>query len=591
MTINERLKAIREEMKSHGIAAYIVPSQDPHQSEYPATRWKSRIWLSGFTGSAGTVVVTQEEAHVWTDGRYFLQAEEELSNSSFELKKQSVAFAPEHIEWLAEHLNAGDCVGVDGTLFALSEYEQLQALLGEKGITVNADYDLIDKVWKDRPALPKEKIFVHDEQFSGASATEKLNRIRQAYQKRGAQATLLTTLDGIAWTLNIRGRDVAFNPVAVCWLMVEEEQAVLFMEEEKADEATVNYLAQHGVVLKSYDALEGYLTQLSISKIMIDPDKLGVSFVNQLPATCEVIKAMSPEILMKAVKNEAELSNMHKTMAKDGAALTRFHKWLETQLPSDSLTEFDLVQKLAAYRSQEEHYFGESFDAIVGFKGNGAIIHYSPTKAGSKTINGDGMLLIDCGGQYLEGTTDITRMYYLGEPTEEEKRNYTLVLKGHIALDTIRFPKGTNGMHLDILARQFLWKEHMNYGHGTGHGIGAFMNVHEGPVYVRPHTAPIPLEPGMIISNEPGFYKAGEHGIRIENLIVVAEKETTAYGTFYGFEMLTVFPIETKLIDKRLLTAEEIAWLNNYHELVYERISPLLEEEEKAWLKEKCQAI
>ncbi|MEH0155698.1 aminopeptidase P family protein [Limibacter armeniacum] len=591
MTINERVAKLRNAMEDKGIAAYIIPSNDPHQSEYPASRWEGRKWISGFTGSAGTAVVTENHAGVWTDGRYFLQAAQELSTSEFELHKQVVAGAPEHIDWLIENLSEGEVIGVDGTLTSLSEYENLKKKLNAKGIQVEASFDLLDEVWDNRPEVPTNPLIVYNDAFAGETAVEKLTRIRNAYQAKGAEGCLITTLDGIAWTLNTRGTDVECNPVAVAWLFVDNTKATLFVLPEKVDAATQDYLTKNGIEVADYHSLPEYLQKLTINKVFVDPDKVGIYYIDQLPKSCKLVKDMSPEIRMKAVKNSAELKSIDNAMVKDGVALTKFHMWLETALGQQALTEYEIVQKIKEFRAQQDNYFGESFGAIVGFKGNGAIIHYSPAENGSATIENEGMLLIDCGGQYFEGTTDITRTLYLGKPSDEQKKHYTLVLKGNIALQTIEFPKGTNGMHLDTLARQFLWQNRLNYGHGTGHGVGMFLNVHEGPLSIRPVTANIPLEPGMIFSNEPGFYEAGSHGIRIENLIVVAERESNDYGDFMGFDVLTYFPISTKLIDKSLMTEAETKWLNDYHQLVFDKLSPKLNEEEKTWLKERCLAL
>lgn len=594
--IKNRLKALRAELKRRQLDAYIIPSSDPHQSEYVAPHWKSRKWISGFTGSAGLVIVTPDHAGLWTDSRYFLQAENELKGSSIVLHKQVIPHAPEHLPWLADHLPAGSTIGLDGFLFSQSQVRLLEKHCRPKNIQIRTDVDLIDLIWSDRPGLPQHAIFAHDVSFAGRSRSDKLNDIRAKMRETGADAHLIPTLDDIAWALNIRGADVSFNPVAYAYLLVKEQDAILCIDEQKVSAELRQQLAQDGVSIKPYDAIVNTLSALpKDQRVLVDTANTSIRLIQAIGPEQLVPGPLIPREL-KAIKNEVEVEHIRRAMIKDGVALTRLFRRLEDAHRSGAAPEeAELADQLAHFRSQQEHYVGESFPAIVGYQANGAIIHYRPRAGSSAAIKPEGILLLDSGGQYLDGTTDITRTVALGNPSPEQQLHFTLVLKGYIALDRMRFPRGTSGGQLDAFARQYLWQHGLNYGHGTGHGVGFFLHVHEAPqgfaasvVTSRGNTA---IEPGMLTSNEPGFYREGQYGIRIENLILCVEKEQTEYGDFLGFEALTLFPIDTRLVQRDLLSSEEIEWLNTYHQKVEAALGPHLEPEEREWMQERCRAI
>ncbi|MEL6654913.1 MAG: aminopeptidase P family protein [Bacteroidota bacterium] len=595
-TIPDKLHALRSAMQQHQLAAYLIPSSDPHQSEYVAPRWDTRAWLSGFTGSAGTLIVTDSAAGVWTDSRYFIQAEAQLANTGVELQKQRVPHAPEHVEWLANTLQSGDHLGFDGRVVSLSQARMLRSKLQTRGIHLEARYDLPGKIWTDRPGMPKSEIFDFPLTYAGVSREEKLSQIRAWLESQQANAILLTALDDIAWTLNIRASDVDYNPVCISYLIVDREGARWFVGEDRVDESLRRAIAAAGVHIMGYDAIDGALQNYPASqKLAVDP--AGISFYHfELLAGKDVKEAGSPVTALKTIKNKTEIKHYRQVMRKDGVALLRLFRWLEAELEQRGVSEVEVSERLAGFRAEQAAYHGESFGAIVGYQGNGAIVHYRAEPDTCATLQAEGILLLDSGGQYMDGTTDITRTVALGQPSEEQKRHFTLVLKGMIALSRAKFPKGTGGAQLDTLARQYLWQDGLNYGHGTGHGVGFFLNVHEGPqgfatsaVTSRGRTA---FEPGMVTSNEPGFYRTDHYGIRIENLVLCVAQEKTDYGQFYGFEELTLFPIDQSLMDTSLLTSTEIAWLNTYHQKVWDELSPLLEQEaERKWLQDRCKAI
>jgi Xaa-Pro aminopeptidase len=587
MTVNQKIKLLREQMLQKNITAYIVPSSDPHQSEYVAERWKSRTWLSGFTGSAGTVIVTSEHAGLWTDSRYFLQAETELVDSEIVLHQQKIPHAPEHIHWLAEHLPKGSTLAMDGSLFSVGHLRFIAKQLADKDINIVSDVDLMDLIWEDRPSLPLAPIFEHDIKYTGKSREEKIAEVKTIMQSKNASYHFISTLDDIAWLLNLRGSDIEFNPLFIAYCLVGQEQTYLYVDLTKVSPELQARLNTDGIILKSYDSVEAHLQSLK-DAIWIDASAINVQLYNALTEE-QIIRGHNICRKLKAIKTPLEIKHIRHAMKKDGVALLRLFRWLETTLEERGVTEYELAEKLAGFRAQQEAYFGESFPAIVGYKGNGAIVHYRPMPDSSATIQKDGILLLDSGGQYHDGTTDITRTVALGTPTAEQKRNFTLVLKGYITLELAKFPTGTTGVQLDTLARMHLWQDGLNYGHGTGHGVGFFLNVHEPPqgfatgaTTSRGTTA---LEPGMLTSNEPGFYKTDEYGIRIENLILCKTHQETPYGKFLASEPLTLFPIDTNLIDFDLLNASETQWLKDYHQKVWDGLSPMLEEEEKAWLR------
>jgi Xaa-Pro aminopeptidase len=595
MTVNEKLAAIRQQMHIHNIDAYIIPSSDPHQSEYVADRYKLRQWLSGFTGSAGVAAVTAKHAGVWTDSRYYEQCALQLADSSFDMHKQAVQGAPEHIDWLSDNLAKGTCVACDGTLFSVGQINAMQAKFDKKGIKLTTDADLMTPIWKDRPSLPNAPIFEHEARFTGKSRSEKLADIRRKMAEHGANYHLVTTLDDIGWTLNLRGSDVECNPVFIAYLVIGLDSCSLFVERSQVPETLKNTLNTEGVFIHRYDSIDAFLTKLT-AKDTIVVDDANVNFaLFSLIKTAKIVEETTFSMMMKAVKNPIEQDFIRQVMVKDGVALTKGFMWLEKTLEKRTTTEYEVASMLAQYRSDQPNYYGESFDAIVGYKANGSIMHYKPDAQTSAIIEKSGMLLLDSGGQYADGTTDITRTISLdGKPTATQKRDFTLVLKGHIGLAMLKFPAGTKGIQMDILARQHLWQYGLNFGHGTGHGVGFFMNVHEPPQgFVTGWNARGKTEnvPGMLTSNEPGFYKSGEYGIRIENLVLTIEAEETEYGKFYEFETVTLFPMDVHLIDDSLMTKTEIQWFNQYQKRVYKALKPHLNKAEKKWLKEKCAKI
>ena len=593
MIQEDRVSALRAAMAQGGLDAYIIPSSDPHQSEYTADHWKARAWFTGFTGSAGLLVVTRDHAGLWTDSRYFLQAEQQLAGGPVVLQRQEVPHRPEHILWLAENLDAGSVVGLDGSLFSFNQLRHLKRLLEPKGIKLKADLDLVSDIWEKRPPLPEAPVFELAESYAGASRSDKLAQLRQALQDIGEERThyLVSTLDDIAWLLNLRGNDVEFNPVFLSYLLLGKRKALLFIDEDKVSPELKARLDTDGVHLKAYGEVERYLRRLpDRSKVLVDPKTINVRLIEALGdervATGENLVAP-----LKAVKNEAEIAHLRKTMVKDGVALCKLYRWLDAMLESRTVSEFEVARQLEHFRRAGGEYHGESFAAIVGYGANGAIVHYRPDPETSAEIAPAGILLIDSGGQYTTGTTDITRTTALSEPEPDARRLFTLVLKGHIGLATAHFPKGTTGVQLDTLARAPLWSQGKNYGHGTGHGVGFFLNVHEGPQGFAPSTVTgrgtTALQAGMVTSNEPGYYETGAFGIRIENLMLCTDDPE--HDGFLKFETLTLFPIDRALIDPDLLTRSEKAWLNTYHATVFEQLAPHLNPEETAWLQEKCQ--
>lgn len=589
--IKQRIEALRAIMRAEGVSAFIVPSTDPHMSEYVAPHWQSREWISGFTGSAGTVVVTLHEAGLWTDSRYFLQAAEQLEGSGIELYKEMLPETPSIPTFLKEKLEAGASVGIDGKVFSTSEAQGLQEALKASGITLQSIDDPMDKIWAKRPPMPEAPAFIHELKYAGRSIEEKLTDIRKEMQLVGAEALLISALDEIAWTLNLRGSDVHCNPVVISYLLIEQNHTHLFINPSKLTPEVTVYLQAAGISLHSYEEIDAFLQQLSASAILICSAKTNFATYNALNPTCRKIEGASPVALLKAVRNETEVTGIHAAMQRDGVALVKFLKWLEESVPAGGQTEISVDRKLHAFRAEQPLYMGESFDTIAGYKEHGAIVHYEATPETDVELKPEGFLLLDSGAQYLDGTTDITRTIALGNLTEEEKEDYTLILKGHINLAMAVFPVGTRGAQLDVLARMPIWQKKMNYLHGTGHGIGHFLNVHEGPQSIRMNENPVTLRPGMLTSNEPGVYKGGSHGIRTENLVLTVPAGEGMFGEYLKFETVTLCPICKKGILKELLNAEEIAWLNSYHQTVYSKLSPALNEAEKAWLKQACEAI
>ena len=590
-TINNRIHQLRMWLRSGGIQAFIIPSTDPHLSEYVAPHWKSREWISGFTGSAGTVVVTTNKAGLWTDSRYFLQAGEQLQGTEITLYKEMLPETPSITEFLANELKPGEAVGIDGKMFSVTQVEQMKAKLEKRGIQILLCPDPMNEIWEDRPAMPEDPAFIYDIKYAGVSSTDKIAAIRKELKKTGASSVILPSLDEIAWTLNLRGSDVHCNPVIVSYLVITEKEVIYFISPEKITKEVQTYLNQHQVTIKDYREIESYLSSLNSPKILVNPQKTNYSIYASINPACKVIRGEAPVALLKAIRNEQEIKGIHEAMRKDGVALVKFLKWLEEAVPNGKESELSIDKKLHQFRAEQKLYMGESFDTIAGYKEHGAIVHYSATPETNVCLQSKGFLLLDSGAQYLDGTTDITRTIALGELTEEEKTDYTLILKGHIALAMAVFPAGTRGAQLDVLARMPIWTHRMNFLHGTGHGVGHFLSVHEGPQSIRMNENPVVLQPGMVTSNEPGVYKAGSHGIRTENLILVRKAGEGMFGDYLEFETITLCPICKKGIIKEMLSAEEIQWLNDYHQKVYDQLSPALNAEEKTWLKEATKEI
>lgn len=592
--MDERIAALQAKMEANQIDCFLIPSQDSHQSEYVAAHWESRAWISGFTGSAGISIVTRDHAGLWTDSRYFLQAGEELAGSKTVLHKYLDPGKPAHFDWLEEHLPNGSTLAFDARCFSVNKVKRFKKRFKDKDFTYRMDLDPVEGIWEDRPDLPAKTVHPFPLERSGESFTSKLGRLREKMDKEQGDYFLLTTLADIAWLFNLRGADVDFNPVFYAWALIGKENAQLFLCNSDIETQRANEYAVNQVEIHAYDDFEAQVAALpGEAKILYHGDSLNQRLFSLLPEGAAKKDVGNPVAEMKTIKNETEVKGIRSAMKKDGVALLRLYRWLEANLDS-SPSEYEIGEKLAELRSQQEGYFGESFPAIAGYKGNGAIVHYRPKAESSARLQAEGVFLLDSGGQYQDGTTDITRTTALGEVNPAAKEAYTYVLQGHIALARVIFPKGTHGAQLDLLARQFLWQAGLNFGHGTGHGVGHFLNVHEGPQRIAPGRSKGALkafQAGMFTSNEPGFYKAEAFGIRIENLILCVPHEKNEYGDFLKFETLTLFPIDTQLLLRERLSPEEISWLNGYHEQVYRELSPLLEEEEKTWLQEKCAKI
>lgn len=603
MSIIERLAALRALMKEKGVSACIVPGTDPHASEYMAEHWTEMSWITGFLGETGTAVITLDKALLWTDSRYYLQAEAELQGTTVELMRESDIDCPTIPEWLCKQFTVDSLqltqVAVNPEMYSVNGYRELKATLEEGGLAL-VSMDLISPLWTEgRPAIPTSLLYEYEEKYTGESVESKLARVRKALEERHCQALVISALDEIGWLLNIRGKDVDYTPCLISYVVVEMDKCTIFVAPNKLDDAARAYLQRIDVCVQDYEQVFDYLKAINASAVMYDGNKVNEALFESINSQLSTVNCSpSPVLKMMSVKNDTELAGERIAMRKDAVALTRFFYWLEKEALKTPQTEITLAAKLGEFRAMGENYTDDSFCTIAGWKGNGAIVHYHATPEECAKIEGDGVLLLDSGGQYFDGTTDITRTIWVGDPDTipaAVKRDYTLVLKGHIALARARFPKGTRGNQLDVLARQFLWAEGMTYGHGTGHGVGHFMGCHEGPQNIRTDNNPNPLQVGNICSDEPGIYRTNEYGIRIENLIAVREAKDlgahTTGETFLEFETLTLCPYDTRMMDLSRMTAEEIAWFNNYHAWVYAEVAPLLSEEEAAWLKEKCKAL
>lgn len=592
-TIAARLAALREEMRREHLSAFIFPSSDPHNSEYVPSRWEGRKWISGFDGSAGTAVVTLHSAALWTDSRYFLAAEEQLAGTEFQLMRERVEGTPSIAEWIATEIEGAESseIGVDGMCMTYAECSDLKTDLKHNGgITVRTNLDILDRIWTDRPSVPLNPVSIQPIEYAGESCHDKLGRIRSSLLRRGACGMLMTQLDDIAWTLNLRGTDVHCTPVFVAWLIVAEEVAVLYIKDEKLSPEVIEYLNAEGVAVDDYDNIIDALNSYDGYTLLIDPATTNYT-LSQLRGNFNLVSAPSPVPEMKAIKNEVECNGFRNAMQRDGVAMVKFLKWLEEAVPKGCETELSVSAKLRQLRAEQPLFKDESFDTIAGYEEHGAIVHYEPTPDTDVPLRPEGFLLLDSGAQYLDGTTDITRTIQLGKVTDLHRRVYTLVLKGHLSLQNLCFPRGAAGTQLDAVARVAMWREGMNFMHGTGHGVGSYLSVHEGPHQIRQEYRPAPMLEGMTVTDEPGLYLAGKFGVRIENTLLTVPYMTTEFGKFLRFEPLTLCPIDTRPIVVDMLSTEELGLLNAYHKMVYERLSPMLDEEHKAWLADKTRSL
>ena len=610
MNINQRLEDLREMMRREHLAAFIFPSTDPHQSEYVADHWKSREWISGFSGSAGTAVVTLTSAALWTDSRYFLAAEEQLKGTEYQLMKLKVEGTPTIAEWIGKECGPGAEVALDGWCSSASSVKDLIADLRKQGgITLRTNFDPLKTIWSGRPAIPENPVEIYPLEYAGETAHDKIARIRQALREKHADGMLMAALDDIAWTLNLRGTDVHCNPVFVSYLLISSKEVTLYINKEKLTPEVSAYLKAEGVGVDAYENVKKGLKDYFEYNILLDPDEVNYALYEAVRrqesgvrSATEIVEEESPVKRMKTVKNEREIAGFRSAMLKDGIAMVKFLKWLQEQMASlspllqegmgeVSLTEMSIDQKLTALRAQQPLYRDISFDTIAGYQEHGAIVHYEATPETDATLKPEGLLLLDSGAQYLDGTTDITRTIALGPLTDEMKKVYTLVLKGHIQVELCKFPSGTSGTQIDILARQALWREGLNYLHGTGHGVGSYLNVHEGPHQIRMEWKPAPLAEGMTVTDEPGIYLAGKFGVRIENTLLVTPYKETEFGKFLQFESLTLCPIDKEPIIMDMLIPEEIEWLNTYHQRVFDTLSPYLDATETEWLRNACEPL
>lgn len=592
-TIAARLAALREEMRREHLSAFIFPSSDPHNSEYVPSRWEGRKWISGFDGSAGTAVVTLHSAALWTDSRYFLAAEEQLAGTEFQLMRERVEGTPSIAEWIATEIEGAESseIGVDGMCMNYAECSDLKTDLKHNGgITVRTNLDILDRIWTDRPSVPLNPVSIQPIEYAGESCHDKLGRIRSSLLRRGAGGMLMTQLDDIAWTLNLRGTDVHCTPVFVAWLIVAEEVAVLYIKDEKLSPEVIEYLNAEGVAVDDYDNIIDALNSYDGYTLLIDPATTNYT-LSQLRGNFNLVSAPSPVPEMKAIKNEVECNGFRNAMQRDGVAMVKFLKWLEEAVPKGCETELSVCAKLRQLRAEQPLFKDESFDTIAGYEEHGAIVHYEPTPDTDVPLRPEGFLLLDSGAQYLDGTTDITRTIQLGKVTDLHRRVYTLVLKGHLSLQNLCFPRGAAGTQLDAVARVAMWREGMNFMHGTGHGVGSYLSVHEGPHQIRQEYRPAPMLEGMTVTDEPGLYLAGKFGVRIENTLLTVPYMTTEFGKFLRFEPLTLCPIDTRPIVVDMLSTEELGVLNAYHKMVYKRLSPMLDEEHKAWLADKTRSL
>ena len=590
MNVNQRLENLRELMRHEHLSAFVFPSTDPHQGEYVPDHWKGREWISGFNGSAGTAVVTMGSAALWTDSRYFLAAEEQLKGTEFQLMRLKMEGTPTIAEWIGRECGPGAEVAVDGMVNSANSVKELIAdLRRQGGITLRTNLDPLAQIWSDRPAIPEHQVEIYPLEYAGETAHDKIARIRKALRERHADGMLMAALDDIAWTLNLRGTDVHCNPVFVSYLLISSTTVTLYINKVKLSPQVFDYLKAEGVGVDDYGNVTKGLRDYFEYNILLDPDEINYTLYKSV--TREIVEEESPVKRMKTVKNEREIAGFRSAMLKDGIALVRFLRWLKPAVAAGGQTEMSIDRKLTSLRAGQPLYRDISFDTIAGYQAHGAIVHYEATPETDIPLKPEGFLLLDSGAQYLDGTTDITRTIALGPLTEEQKRVYTLVLKGHIQIELAKFPSGISGTQLDVLAKQAMWREGLSYLHGTGHGVGTYLNVHEGPHQIRMEWKPAPLVAGMTVTDEPGIYLAGKFGVRIENTLLVTPYKETEFGKFLQFDSLTLCPIDKAPILTDLLTQEELDWLNAYHQRVFDTLSPHLNQEEADWLREACAPI
>jgi len=590
MDINQRLTDLREVMKREHLSAFIFPSTDPHQGEYVPDHWKGREFISGFDGSAGTAVVTMTSAALWTDSRYFLAAEEQLRGTEFQLMKLKIEGTPTMAEWIGRECGPGAEVGVDGLVCSASFVKELIADLRKQGgITLRTNLDPLAQIWRDRPVIPENKAEIYPLEYAGERAHDKIARIRKSLREKHADGMLMSALDDIAWTLNLRGSDVHCNPVFVSYLLISSKDVTLYINKVKLSPEVEAYLKAEGIGVAPYEDVKKGLKDYFEYNILLDPDEVNYTLYKAV--TREIVEEESPVKRMKTIKNPTEIAGFKSAMLKDGIAMVKFLKWLMPAVEAGGQTEMSVDEKLTSLRAEQPLFRGISFDTIAGYQTHGAIVHYEATLETDAPLKPEGFLLLDSGAQYLDGTTDITRTIALGPLTEEQKRVYTLVLKGHIQIELCKFPSGASGTQMDVLARQALWREGLNYLHGTGHGVGTYLNVHEGPHQFRMEWKPAPFVAGMTVTDEPGIYLAGKFGVRIENTLLVIPYKETEFGKFLQFESLTLCPIDKTPIIKELLLQEEIDWLDDYHQHVFEKLSPYLDFDEKEWLRRACEPL
>ncbi len=589
--IKMRLEALRERMAYHGVEAYLVNGSDPHISEYIPSHWDSRRFISGFTGSFGWMAITLQEAVLWTDSRYYLQAEMELAGSGIDMLKARLPDTIPLEVWIAARLKPGQTVGFDSRCHPIADVDRFAKLFSSEGILMNGHLDLIGEIWHHRPEIPCSTVFGHPVQYSGASRIEKREAMVVEIEKKNADFQVICALDDLAWSFNIRGNDVEYNPVALGFGILGRDACILFANHDRFDQGLLEEMKAEGIDIRSYNEVYQYMDSLSGYNILIDPQRTNQAIKEALEGRNKIIEGVSVPCAMKAIKNQTEIEGFRKAMVNDALALLDFQLWIEETIGQVPLTEFDVAQKLIEVRQKYPGYMGPGFDPIVGYREHGAMVHLHVNAENALKLEPDGILLFDSGGQYQTGTTDITRTITLGKVSETMKRDYTLVLKGMIALSDIRFPYGTIGCHLDVLARQALWKNGLNYGHGTSHGVGSFLNVHEGPFSIRADLNPCLIEPGMVMSNEPGLYREGRYGVRVENMICCVEGEYNEFGRFLQFETLTLYPFENRLIDQSLLDQNEINWINQYHQEIWRKISPQANKSQNMLLKRLIVAI